>query len=112
MRGLETIDIEGRSQSWPPFFPGMERDLGVFGFLVDLHIETKYTPDHALNYFEYAPFALTTAYQSRARQNSARYGHDNQSRHGNQIPGLFWIQSARSVLHEWRQSCRAKLTVC
>ena len=26
------IDIEGRSQSWPPFFPGMESNLGGIRF--------------------------------------------------------------------------------
>ena len=34
------IDIEGRSQSWPPFFPGMESNLGVFGFTRKVRVST------------------------------------------------------------------------
>ena len=34
------IDIEGRSQSWLPFFPGMESNLGVFGFTRKVRVST------------------------------------------------------------------------
>ena len=33
-------NIEGRSQSWPPFFPGMESNLGVFGFTRKVRVST------------------------------------------------------------------------
>ena len=35
-----TIDIEGRSQSWLPFFAGMESNLGVFGFTRKIRVST------------------------------------------------------------------------
>ena len=38
--GVCAIDIEGRSQSWPPFFPGMESNLGVFGFTRKVRVST------------------------------------------------------------------------
>ena len=34
------IDIEGRSQSWPPYFPGMESNLGVFCFTRKVRVST------------------------------------------------------------------------
>ena len=37
---IRPIDIEARSQSWPPFFSGMESNLGVFGFTRKVRVST------------------------------------------------------------------------
>ena len=54
------IDIEGRSQSWPPIFPGMESNLGVFGFTRKVRESTASFCDMSV-FFNRARKAATSA---------------------------------------------------